>query len=73
MATLTIQLPNELERALEQHSEFSRVSKDDVVREALQRYLCVAKLRSLRSTLVHHAQARNVHTDDDVFQIVNSQ
>ena len=73
MATLTIHLPEELARALQQHSAFSRISKSDLVREALQRYLGVSRLQSLRSELVQHAQACDVHTDDDVFRILGSQ
>jgi len=72
MATLTIQLPDELERALEQHSAFSRASKSDLVREALKRYLRVAQLQSLRSELAQQPQARDAPTDEDVFRIVDS-
>jgi predicted transcriptional regulator len=68
MATLTLRIPDELDQELERQSAASRLSKSDLAREALQRYLSVAKLRSLRAKLVPRAQAQGIHTDEDVFR-----
>lgn len=67
MATVTFRIPDELDQELERQSSATRLSKSDLAREALQRYLQVGKLRQLRSELVPLAQAQGVHTDDDVF------
>jgi predicted transcriptional regulator len=68
MATLTLRIPDELDQELERQSAASHLSKSDLAREALQRYLSVAKLRSLRAKLVPRAQAQGIHTDEDVFR-----
>ena len=68
MATLTLRIPDELDQELERQSAASRLSKSDLAREALQRYLRVARLRDLRTKLVPRAQAQGIHTDEDVFR-----
>ncbi len=68
MATLTLRIPDELDQELERQSAASHLSKSDLAREALQRYLRVAQLRSLRARLVPLAQSQDIHTDEDVFK-----
>ena len=68
MATLTLRIPDELDKELEQESSASHLSKSDLAREALQRYLRVAKFHRLRVQLVPHAQAQDINTDEDVFR-----
>jgi predicted transcriptional regulator len=67
MATLTLRIPDELDQELERQSAASHVSKSDLAREALQRFLRVAELRGLRARSVARAQAQGIYTDDDVF------
>lgn len=67
MATLTLRIPDELDEELGRQSAASHLSKSDLAREALQRYLRVARFRALRSKLVPPAQARGIDTDEDVF------
>ena len=52
----TIRLPDSMDEAL--------------AREALARYLRVGEFRQHRRKLVPLAQARDVHTDEDVFKIL---
>ena len=52
MSTLTLRVPDELERALERQSTAMGISKSDLAREALKRYLRVAEFRTLRTKLV---------------------
>jgi predicted transcriptional regulator len=68
MATLTLRISDDLDKELERQSAAIQVSKSDLAREALQRYLRVAKLRALRTKLVPRAQARGIYTDEDVFR-----
>ena len=70
MATITLRVPDELDQELERLSLDQGVSKSDLAREALKRYLQVAEFRSLRSDLVPRAQAIGVNTDDDVFRLL---
>jgi Arc/MetJ-type ribon-helix-helix transcriptional regulator len=68
MATITLRVPDKLDRALKKQSEAAGVSKSDLVREAVKRYLAVGELRALRARLVPQAQAQDIHTDEDVFR-----
>jgi predicted transcriptional regulator len=68
MATITLRVPDELDEALERQSTAAGVSKSDLAREALRRFLAVSELQRLRTRLVQRAQAQGIHTDEDVFR-----
>ncbi|MFO1468516.1 MAG: ribbon-helix-helix protein, CopG family [Steroidobacteraceae bacterium] len=68
MATITLRVPDELDAELERHSEAVGVSKSDLAREALRRYLAVAEFQRLRSKMVRRAQAHGINTDEEVFR-----
>ena len=70
MSTLTLRVPDDLDKALERQSAALGISKSDLAREALKRYLRVAEFRTLRSRLVVRAQAAGINTDDDVFEVL---
>ena len=71
MATITLRVPDELARALERRSSAAGVSKSDLAREALRRFLAVSEFQRLRAKLVKRAQAQGVHTDEDVFRVLD--
>ena len=60
-----------MDRALERQSSAAGVSKSDLAREALRRFLAVSELQRLRARLVRRAQAQGVHTDEDVFRVLD--
>jgi hypothetical protein len=68
MPTITLRVPDDLDQELETRSAEAGLSKSDLAREALRRYLRVADLRALRARLVPKAQERGIHTDEDVFR-----
>jgi len=68
MATITLRLPDSMEKELERQSAAAGLSKSDLAREALSRYLSVGEFRKLRRKLVPLAQSRGIHTDEDVFR-----
>ncbi len=70
MTTLTLRVPDDLDKALERQSAAMGISKSDLAREALKRYLRVAEFRTLRSRLGTRAQAGGINTDDDVFEVL---
>jgi len=63
-------MPEDLDRALERQSAALGISKSDLAREALKRYLRVAEFRTLRSRLVARAQADGIDIDEDVFNVL---
>jgi Arc/MetJ-type ribon-helix-helix transcriptional regulator len=71
MATITLRVPDELDEALERQSSAAGVSKSDLLREALRRFLAVSEFQRLREKLVRRAQAQGIHTDDDVFDALD--
>jgi len=71
MATITLRVPDELDEALERQSTAAGVSKSDLAREALRRFLAVSELQRLRAKLVQRAQAQGIHTDEDVFRALD--
>ncbi len=71
MATITLRLPDELDAELERRSAAQGVSKSDLAREALRRYLLLTDFRALRSELVARARALGLNTDDDVFRRID--
>ena len=71
MATITLRVSDELDRALERQSVAAGISKSDLAREALRRFLSVSEFRRLRERLVRRAQAQGLHTDDDVFRVLD--
>ena len=70
MSTLALRVPDDLDKALERQSAALGISKSDLAREALKRYLRVVEFRTLRSRLVARAQAAGINTDDDVFEVL---
>ena len=71
MATITLRLPDELDEALQRQSSAAGVSKSDLAREALRRFLAVSEFNRLRAKLVRRAQAQGLHTDEDVFRALD--
>ena len=71
MATITLRVPDDLEQALERQSTIAGVSKSELAREALRRFLTVSEFQRLRTKLVTRAQAKGIHTDDEVFRVLD--
>ena len=53
---------------LDRQSAARGVSKSDLAREALRRFLAVAQFRENRARLIPLAEAQGIHTDEDVFE-----
>ena len=70
MATITLRVPDDLDQELQRRSAAQGISKSDLAREALRRYLFVTDFRALRSELVARAQALGINTDEDVFRVL---
>jgi hypothetical protein len=71
MATITLRLPDSMNKELTRQSVVSGLSKIDLAREALARYLKVGEFKRLRRKLVPLAQGRGIHTDEDVFNVLD--
>lgn len=67
--TLTIDLPEEFELALEEATREEGLSTNELVKKALADYLFVRKFRSLRERMM--AQSQETRTDQDVFDLIS--
>jgi len=68
---LTISIPRDLKKELDQLMRADGVSRSDIVRESLRDYFFIRQLRRLRSRMIPQAQAKGVFTDEDVFKRVS--
>ena len=65
---MTIRLPDELRKMLNQISKEERMPISDLVRESIRRYAAVYRFRQLRKRALPFAEAQGLLTDEDVFE-----
>lgn len=71
MSALTIRLPDELQKMLDELCRQQHRSSSDIMRESLRRYYAQEQLRQLREKLRPYAEAKGILTDEDVFKAVS--
>ena len=59
-------------KRLKRQSAALGISKSDLAREALKRYLRVAEFRTLRAKLVARGQTAGTDTDENVFEALKT-
>ena len=69
--TLTVSLPDDLNKALSRMVERKGTSRSQVVQDALRRQIALERFRDLRDRLVPKAGAAGLHSDDDVFKTIS--
>jgi Arc/MetJ-type ribon-helix-helix transcriptional regulator len=69
--TLTIRLPEDLQRELDLEVKAEKVSKSDIIRDAVSRYLAVRKFQRLRKRVLPFAEAQGLLTDEDIFKAIS--
>jgi predicted transcriptional regulator len=69
--TLTIRLPPDLAKKLDEVSRRSGRTRSDVAREALRRQLALESFEQLRQRVMPFAEARGYLTDEDVFRDIS--
>ncbi|MCL4177850.1 MAG: ribbon-helix-helix protein, CopG family [Verrucomicrobia bacterium] len=70
-ATLTVSLPEDLNRALSAMVKRKGISRSQVVQDALRRQLALERFRDLRDRLVPKGGDAGFHTDEDVFKAIS--
>jgi predicted DNA-binding protein len=71
MASVTIDLSEQLHQELKSLSEQQQRPLDEFVRECLRRYAAAVRFRSLRNQVLPFAEAQGVLTDEDVFGAIS--
>jgi metal-responsive CopG/Arc/MetJ family transcriptional regulator len=69
--TITIRLPEELEKELDTVTREEKASRSEVIREAIARHLAIKRFKQLRRHVMPFAEAQGILTDEDVFKIVS--
>ena len=68
---VTVRLPDELRKELQQISDNEAKPISDLVRESIQKFVSVYNFRRLRNTVLPFAEAQGILTDEDVFRTIS--
>ena len=68
--TLTIRLPEDLRRELQEISKEESKPVSDLVRESIKKYIAIYNFRKLRNKVLPFAESQGILTDEDVFKII---
>jgi predicted transcriptional regulator len=68
---VSVRLPDDLRKELQQISEAEAKPVSDLVRESIQRYVSIYNFRRLRNTILPFAEAQGILTDEDVFRSIS--
>lgn len=69
--SLSIRLPKNLEKDLEIISKEEKISKSEIVRDALERYLSIKRFRQIRRQTLPFAESEGYLTDEDIFKSIS--
>jgi len=69
--TLTIRLPEKLQRDLAKVVKAEKASKSDIIRDAIERYIALKRFHQLRKKALPFAEAEGLVTDEDVFKAIS--
>lgn len=69
--TITIRLPEKLQRDLARVVKAEKASKSDVIREAIGRYIALKRFQQLRKRALPFAEAEGLVTDEDIFKVIS--
>jgi metal-responsive CopG/Arc/MetJ family transcriptional regulator len=69
--TITIRLPEKLQRDLNRVVKAEKTSKSDVIRDAIERYIALKRFQQLRKKVLPFAEAEGLVTDEDVFKAIS--
>lgn len=66
--TITIRIPENMKKELEELSKSENKPLSDLVRDSLKKFILVYRFRKLRNTVLPFAEAQGILTDEDVFE-----
>jgi metal-responsive CopG/Arc/MetJ family transcriptional regulator len=69
--TITIRLPEKLQKELDAVVAEEHASRSEVIRIAIERYLALKKFRQLRRKTLPFAEAQGLLTDEDIFKAIS--
>lgn len=69
--TITIRLPEKLQQELKAVVKKEKISKSEIIRDAISRYLAVKRFKQLRKQVLPFAEAEGLLTDEDIFKTIS--
>jgi len=69
--TITIRLPEKLQKELEVIVKEAKTSKSEIIRDAIARYISIRRFQQLRKQVLPFAEAKGLLTDEDIFKIIS--
>ena len=69
--SITIRIPEEMRKELEELSRSENKPLSDLVRDSLKKFIAVYRFRKLRNTVLPFAEAQGISTDEDVFESIS--
>ena len=69
--TITIRLPDKLQKELDNVAKAEKASRSEVVRDAVARYLAIKRFQQLRKKVLPFAEAEGLLTDEDIFKVIS--
>ena len=67
-SVLSVSVDDELKAKINQYALEHDISRSELVKRALRRFLWLQELRKLRAELTPYAEAKGYFTDDDIFR-----
>ncbi len=68
---LTISVNKGFKRKVEKAAEMLRVSKSELVKKAVEKYIAHEELRTIRTLLVPYGEKAGYYTDEDIFKDIS--
>ncbi|GAB4380122.1 MAG: hypothetical protein Kow0042_29970 [Calditrichia bacterium] len=69
--SLTIRIPENIKKDLEELSKSEQKPVGDLVRDSLRRYIAIHRFRKLRNKVLPFAEAQGILTDEDLFREIS--
>jgi metal-responsive CopG/Arc/MetJ family transcriptional regulator len=69
--TITVRLPEKLLKELDIVVKAENISKSELIRDAISRYLAAKRFQQLRKTVLPFAEAQGLITDEDIFKSIS--
>jgi len=69
--TITIRLPEKLQKELDMIVKTEKTSRSEIIRDAITRYLATKRFHQLRKKVLPFAEAQGLLTDEDIFKAIS--
>ncbi|TVL96932.1 MAG: CopG family transcriptional regulator [Candidatus Brocadia sp. WS118] len=67
-SSITVKLSDKLKKELNAAVKTEKISKDEIIEDALARYLAIKHFHKIRKKVLPFAEAQGLLTDEDVLQ-----